>query len=210
VAHVDKQTANLNANGVSTIRRAIPLADRDTVPTLTQFELASFIERLQEDIQTGVDRLIDEGMISTFTAARELSIMFPAYPGESPTRSKIIFLNTQDQEDTRDDLLSRLNESGRYSAPRPDDRYDRSVLMSALHGTEGSELQSYRDVLARIRPRFDPLLNLEDASNVPTNAELTNVYSQLSRLSHQMICVVMVRQRVAAVLPSVFAHVSQP
>jgi len=192
VAHVDEKTSELNAAKVSTIRSAIPSADRGTATDLSRLEVASFIERLQDDIQTGVDRLLEEGMISTFSAAQSVEIMFPAQPEQSPTLSKVIFLDTEDQVDNRDDLLKRLNEPGRSIPPTSDDLYDRSVLMSHLHGSEGTELQSYCDVLARIRPRFDRLLNSQDAVNVPTDEELTTVYNQLSRMSHQIVWVSMV------------------
>lgn len=196
MAHVREKTSELDADDLFTIRSAIPAADRGTASALSRLELGTFIERLQDDIQTGVDRLLEEGMISTFSAAQSVEIMFPAQPEQSPTLSKVIFLDTENQVDNRDDLLIRLNEPGRSIPPTSGDQYDCSVLMSYLHGTGGSELRSYRDVLARIRPRFDPLLNEQDAVNLPTDEELTTVYNQLSRLSHQMVCVSMVRHRI--------------
>lgn len=191
--YIMQVASRLTQEQTRTLRGKIQNADWASDAThLTMVECASVITDM-EDLERK-----DEFALGL---ARDMGIMLPSCPGQSTDVAQIVYLQTEEQKDSRDNLLSLAKESDLFQVPTLAQKYRLSINRSSVLGTGTPMLESCHDVLEKVRLVFHPssIMNW-GMEGVPTQSQFTAVYDQLRAASHQLICVDPVSRRLDPVV----------
>lgn len=187
-AHVLVRTLGLSREGTAAVRRTIPAGERQTSVELTNLERAAFILAWQDEIENGRERMPRDGLESSIYIAQQLGMQFPDYPSRSTIQPKTVYLAEPHEEDVRDDVLLLLQALDSSESVSPQSQYKISERISTLVGTETPVLASYRHLIRRAAPVFDPsVVTSWGDAGVPTPLELFEVYHRLRVLTSGMV-----------------------